>query len=140
MNIAPEIGSAVMVTVFVRAADKIAHGGGGAVGQNAHVRIDRPDVAGAATHIAFDLLLAGETEFTQQLARLDFVQGVVAAQKQQRELPVVRHHRTGSLHHLLRRDIQKSKDLLPCSWVRVTTSSSGLNSSCGISEAAGATA
>jgi hypothetical protein len=51
----------------------------------------RADVAGPASQMALDLLVAGKAEGVEegQLARLDFIEGVVAANEQQEELLVV---------------------------------------------------
>ena len=71
---------------FVGAADEIAHGGDGAVGNNAYfgrVNADRADISGLAAQEAFDFSIGGKPEGIKprQLACLDLVESVVAAQQ-----------------------------------------------------------
>src|SRR3970040_909020 len=104
-----------MEAIVVRAADEVAHRGSSAVGNNwdyshtSNIRnsssdccnrvgclfgrhIHRADIAGAAVHVAMYLVLAGETELAQHLGSLDLVELVVAAQQQQHEFVLMRHH------------------------------------------------
>ena len=88
-NIALEIDAAQMEAGLVGAAHEIAHAGGGAVGNRLH-RLDGADIAGTAAHVPFDFFVGGKAEIADagNLADLDFVQRVIAAQQQQHERAV----------------------------------------------------
>src|SRR5271169_5103044 len=110
-NVTSKIRASVVIAVIVRATNEVAHHGGSAVCNYLGAIANWADVAGAAAHVLFNLFICGKTEFAQNLAGLDFVKLMVAAQQYQDKVSLTSHHCNGFQYFFLR-DIQKGCDFL----------------------------
>jgi len=89
-QVAAEIDAAQVVAGFIGATDEIGQVGDAAIGKNEHlvpVDADRPDEARLAAEALDDLFVGGKAERAEcvDLACLDFVQFMIAAQQKQGE-------------------------------------------------------
>ena len=81
VKVALDVDVGVVKAVIVGPADKVTHGGGGAIGKHPRDGLDRTNVAGTAAHVPMDLLVTGEAKLAEHLGGLDLVERVVPAQQ-----------------------------------------------------------